>query len=385
MAASLDSVFVVTKLRNANGSVIDSGFTTLSFGAIASGQESDIKIIDMEVAEAELIGNVKIAVISAETGSSSISETLFISTADNIEDLPEPYIPFPDISSGSESDPANLFVGQRSGIESRYVAIKAVAPRNANAVRVCIKWIFDFGLKQVADESSSSSLSSQSVDELIPSSKKMLSVSINTYSDHYNNLQGSRNSMDLWEDLLTSKYSFSVVESLRDSFATRSAILGQLEALVDTAEKGDVLVFGFSGQAIISEGNETILAYDDFILYSEIATIIDTLPDGVKFIMVSEAPFSGTDSRSEKEIILAASLSGQATTTSNFQDATSNPVGAFSFYSTKILTENPIMTYRKFLSEIKKRLPQEAFGMIQSPQIECEDSELDTLIFSASI
>ena len=79
--------------------------------------------------------------------------------------------------------------------------------------------------------------------------KKALLVGLNAYPAPITSLQGCINDVRQMESTLKRYFGFNPedIRVLLDKDATRKAVLGGIEWLVEAAEPGDVLVFHYSG------------------------------------------------------------------------------------------------------------------------------------------
>jgi hypothetical protein len=307
----LDNVSVTTILRDSFGDITEKNVSSVFFGTLAPGEESEVLILDMRVFGVTDIGDVKLGIVNADIGSADISEVLFMSHSSTIGGLTDPTTPFPSINeSGSSTDEGNLSVGQRSSKESEFIALKAIGPEKPASIgRISVKWFFDFAVSTDEQSSSSSSSSSQSVSAPEQqSNKKILSVAIDAYPDIVNTLDSSLNSVEAWVSVLTSEYGFSDPTELTDSQATVSGIKAALTSFIANAVSGDSLVFLYAGHgwvALDTDGDEpdtideSLFVYDGVLLDDEIADIIKDVPDDVQLTVIFDSSYSGINLRAK--------------------------------------------------------------------------------------
>jgi hypothetical protein len=143
--------------------------------------------------------------------------------------------------------------------------------------------------------------------------KRALCVGINDYPVRGSDLKGCVNDARAWAALLRDHYGFAEpdITILLDKEATKANILAALDDLVGGAKAGDVIVFTNSSHGTYvadEDGDETrydeaICPYDmkqHLIVDDELRTRFATLPEGVRFTVVSDSCFSGSVTRGPK-------------------------------------------------------------------------------------
>jgi len=143
--------------------------------------------------------------------------------------------------------------------------------------------------------------------------KQALLVGINDYKG-VNDLQGCINDVTNVRNVLKTYFSFtnSEIRVLTESRATKKNILSRLDSMVKSAEKGDCLIFHFSGhgsQIRDREGDELAdhmdelicpcdMNWDDgFITDDNLREILKRLKTGVKMEILLDCCHSGTGTR----------------------------------------------------------------------------------------
>ena len=140
--------------------------------------------------------------------------------------------------------------------------------------------------------------------------KKALLVGINNYPGTSNDLMGCVNDVQNMQNLLVSMFGFVTenISMLTDREATTANILKGLEALVADAQRGDLLIFHYSGhgsQVADPEGDEPdqldeiLCPYDldwktKMIRDDDLKRIFDPLPSGVHLEVFLDSCHSGT-------------------------------------------------------------------------------------------
>jgi len=251
-----------------------------------------------------------------------------------------------------------------------------------------------------------------------------LCIGINKFYETSNNLRGCVNDANAGKALLQRR-GFTV-QSLLDSNATRAKILESLYSLQNKAQIGDEVFITLSshGSHIDDENGDEIDQLDEtwvthdmkHIIDDELRSIIDGFKDGVKITVISDSCHSGTITRSllstvnsdqyiipkylppnedyiavrsagkvtkdintetMKEVVLtgcsAAEFSYDARIGSKFR-------GVLSYYTFKILENNPDITYRELHEKLRRSLPSRDFP--QSPQLEGKEENLNQKVFS---
>ena len=140
--------------------------------------------------------------------------------------------------------------------------------------------------------------------------KKALLVGINNYPGTANDLMGCVNDVQNMQNLLVSMFGFATqdISMLTDREATTANILNGLQALVADAQRGDLLIFHYSGhgsQVADPEGDEPdqldeiLCPYDldwktKMIRDDDLKRIFDPLPPGVHLEVFLDSCHSGT-------------------------------------------------------------------------------------------
>ena len=258
------------------------------------------------------------------------------------------------------------------------------------------------------------------------SAKKALCVGINDYPGTQNDLSGCVNDCEEWGRLLVEKFGFGSVTKLINSQATIAAVKEALTNLISSSQAGDVLAITYSGHGstvIDYNGDEptgrdqTLYLYDGNLIDDEIRSILSKLPDGVNITIICDSCHSGTVTRAmltsrlkicgapkprymppkdAKEASLAASLpvrkrvfytendmkevllSGCDSPEYSYDASFDKPMGAFSYYATRILWKEQNLTYEQFHNKLRKSLPNRQYP--QTPQ--CEGANKTKLMFA---
>lgn len=139
--------------------------------------------------------------------------------------------------------------------------------------------------------------------------RRALTIAINSYGGG-NDLAGCIEDSRLWAGLF-SDLGFET-ESLHDERATRAGMAGRIEAMIRSAQPGDVLALHYSGHGTRFDdldGDETDDGKDDalvpvdgiaggeYLIDDDIRLLLDTLHPGVDFTFFADCCHSGTISR----------------------------------------------------------------------------------------
>jgi len=141
--------------------------------------------------------------------------------------------------------------------------------------------------------------------------KKALCVGINDYPVEGGDLAGCVNDANAWADLLVDRFGFarSSVKMLIDRRAKKRAILDGLNNLLAGSSAGDILVFTNSshGSYVPDTDDDEPDGYDETlcpwdvkdaqITDDELRGILDGVPRGVRFTMISDSCHSGSVTR----------------------------------------------------------------------------------------
>ena len=137
-------------------------------------------------------------------------------------------------------------------------------------------------------------------------------MGINDYPVRGMDLKGCVNDARAWAALLVDHFGFprENVTLLLDAQATKRRILNRLDKLVETAQRGDVLVFTNSSHGTYvadddgdeSRYDEAMCPYDmkkGLIVDDELRERFAALPTGVRLTVVSDSCFSGSVTRGD--------------------------------------------------------------------------------------
>ncbi len=147
---------------------------------------------------------------------------------------------------------------------------------------------------------------------------KALCVGINDYPVDGADLQGCVNDANAWADLLTKRFDFpgSSVKLLTDRGAKKKAIVDGLKNLIAGASAGDILVFTNSshGSYIPDKDDDEPDRYDETmcpwdvkdaqITDDELRGILEDIPRGVRFTLVSDSCHSGSVTRAALDEVI---------------------------------------------------------------------------------
>ena len=249
--------------------------------------------------------------------------------------------------------------------------------------------------------------------------KRALCIGINDYPGTSNDLSGCVNDARDWAAELQAR-GFEV-SALIDAQATHAAMTGAIGKLIADAQRGDTIVFTYSGHGTWvpdQDGDEpdgrdeALCPYDintrGALLDDDIRTLFDHRGAGVRLLLISDSCHSGSVSRGDDsdldaggprarflppeawkkagELPTAARASTQAVISGirrtgsdlllagcrdqEYSWDTSfggRPNGAFTFYALKTLREKKPSTYERWYAEIRKYLPTNRLP--QEPQI----------------
>jgi hypothetical protein len=256
--------------------------------------------------------------------------------------------------------------------------------------------------------------------------KLALCCGINKYPNPENNLAGCVNDCLDLSNLLTNSYGFEV-KALIDNNYTRNNFIKSIESLLE--RNPDVLVITNSSHGtrfVDNSGFETdgyceaLCLYDGLIVDHDFKAILAKanpktsivvfsdschstgvtrnflrtmndfdyvsvpkyLPpeDDMEAISVSMAPISKAifePNEKMNEVLLAGCKSDQYSYDASFGK---RPNGAFTYYTIKILSKNPSITYEDFIKEMNKYLPSGRYP--QCPVCETNENMKKKVIFS---
>lgn len=147
---------------------------------------------------------------------------------------------------------------------------------------------------------------------------KALCVGINDYPVDGADLMGCVNDANAWADLLVTRFDFSrgSVKMLTDRRAKKQPILDGLKSLIAGSKEGDVLVFTNSshGSYVPDKDNDEPEGYDEtmcpwdvkdaHITDDELRAILEGIPRGVRFTLISDSCHSGSVTRASLDEII---------------------------------------------------------------------------------
>lgn len=271
-------------------------------------------------------------------------------------------------------------------------------------------------------------ISNFSKDDYIYSPKKALCIGICNYKNPINRLEGCIEDAITWSKLLQDSKGFPSPDMLVDSDATTFVVISRLKKMITHAKPGDVLVFTFSGHGTsiptsnkdeLDGRDEAICLYNGIITDDTIAEILRLAPEGVSITMILDSCHSGTmlknfttdhhlvrktrymppsDEMFAKivmdlevknrimaphqdvpmwEILLAGCKDNEYSYDTLIEG---KACGAFTYYASKLIRENPSITYGQFSTMIDASLPSKEYP--QHPQVECNPSNFNREMFT---
>ncbi len=148
--------------------------------------------------------------------------------------------------------------------------------------------------------------------------KKALCVGINDYPIEGADLAGCVNDANAWADLLVDRFDFarSSVKMLTDRRAKKKAILDGLKSLIAGSKEGDILVFTNSshGSYVPDTDDDEPDGYDEtmcpwdvkdaHITDDELRAILNDIPPGVHFTLISDSCHSGSVTRASLDEVI---------------------------------------------------------------------------------
>jgi metacaspase-1 len=258
--------------------------------------------------------------------------------------------------------------------------------------------------------------------------QRALCVGICNYPDPRNRLHGCIKDANNWKSLLTD-IGFPDPVLLIDSMATKSNVTNILKDMTSRAIPGDSLVFTYSGHGTSvpdeekdePDGrDEAICLYDDVLVDDDLADILAMAPEGVRITIVLDSCHSGTmtrgfvpqgcqqdkivkylppeDERFAKKVrdtkiasrmltphlevpMWEVLLSGCKDSEYSYDTIMEGkPCGAFTYHATKLIRDNPGLTYGQFATMIREMLPSNEYP--QTPQVECDPSNNNKAMFT---
>jgi hypothetical protein len=243
-------------------------------------------------------------------------------------------------------------------------------------------------------------------------------TAINNYKGSSNDLRGCVNDAKDWADVIKLK-GFKNPEMFLDKHATIKAVTGAWKKILQEAVAGDKVFLSYSGHGSHmpdrngdeADGrDECLVLYDGYLNDDEIRKIFAMKKEGVKLFFVSDSCHSGTVTRSflntmaneeyysaprflppeddmdaarldslplaskalgspEESDMNHVLLSGCLPTEYSYDARIGGKYrGAMSFFATKIIRENPDITYAEFYKKLQKDLPSRRYP--QTPQLE---------------
>jgi len=284
---------------------------------------------------------------------------------------------------------------------------------------------FLFGEKENnQEESSQSSISSD--DIMVAGKKRALCFGINDYPGSSNDLRGCLNDVSDWTSLLRDVYRFDQLTNITNANCTRNNIKKAMEEIINISMPNDVLVISYSGHGTyvadrdgdeIDGKDEAICLYDGFLIDDEIKEIMSKIKDDVRTTIIFDSCFSGTATRAfnfnedsfyrvsrfmpskdngkiacvktkgrifrsaeekdMKEILVSGCSDTEVSYDAQFDG---QYYGAMSYFATRVLRENPMVTYSEFYKALKEKLPNSQYP--QTPQLEGREEYKSRFIFS---
>ena len=263
---------------------------------------------------------------------------------------------------------------------------------------------------------------------IIPVGKKRaLCFGINNYGGP-NNLRGCLNDIADWSKLLKDAYKFDEVATMTDSQCTRENIMKAMQDIIEKSNAGDVVVLQYSGhgtEILDKNGDEAdgkdecICLYNGLLIDDEINTILSKIKEGVKTTIIFDSCFSGTSTRAfnfnedafyrvarfmppkdegkmmgmklrnrafkaigqNEEDMNHVLISGASNTEFSYDAEFGGTFfGAMSYFATRVLKENPVVTYSEFHKKLREKLPNQQYP--QNPQLEGKNIDKSRIMFS---
>jgi metacaspase-1 len=252
--------------------------------------------------------------------------------------------------------------------------------------------------------------------------KTALLVGINKYFDCP--LRGCINDLRLVRENLTEYYGFEHqhISELRDKDATKSNIINKLQAMIGILQKGDTMLFHYSGHgSYIPDTNfdeddkrdEILCVYemdwDDPFVDDDLNNIYNSVPKGATLVVTMDCCHSGTNYRMAEmrnrflpppsylwqqprrmmrtpkvkiyfgqdtnvgDIISLCGCAADQTCADAFIDH--DYYGAFTYYLSESIRENSgDITYVQLIERIKNKLKDNEYS--QEPELYANDAEL---------
>ena len=255
--------------------------------------------------------------------------------------------------------------------------------------------------------------------------KLAILIGLNHYPNAINNLRGCVNDVDNWDKYLN-RCGYDCIK-IKNEFATKKYVVQNLEEMVEEAEKGDSLVFQYSGHGTQipcynndssdeADGKcEAICLYDQYLIDNEIEEILSHLEPRANLTIISDSCFSGNLTRNFQheldysrpkncqphKLPVIHSVKKQKKMFKGFDDQEQmnhillsgcrenetsadgcfNGIyeGAFSHYALEVLNNNKDLTVEEFYERLRVYLPNSQY--YQHPQLECSSVAKEEQIF----
>ncbi len=262
----------------------------------------------------------------------------------------------------------------------------------------------------------------------VPSENKIaLCCGLNDYSGTNNDLKGCVNDAIEWSDILKSIFGFNAT-LLTNNSVTWKNVTNWLKEAVAKSNENTHIVWTNSGHGShvadkdndedVDSRDECLCLYDKFLIDDEIRDILKGLHPLAKFTFISDSCHSGSVSRAfmatlatemsyakprylppkdeteasmrvlnsarvfypeegMKEILLTGCKSNEYSYDAYFNG---KYMGAMTYYATKIIRNNPKITWTQLHAALNKYLPSSNYP--QNPMLEGKQENKDQLIFS---
>ena len=227
--------------------------------------------------------------------------------------------------------------------------------------------------------------------------RKALLIGINYYETPYK-LSGCITDVESLNNKFSTSYDIEIITDLTNKKPTRSVILSEFSALLESANSGDTVLFTFSGHGSHTTdlNREEIDGRDEMIMTSDLEYVIDDdfktiihekLKTGATLIALFDSCHSGTIldlkysypsyttsvlssldtiDTSGNVILISGCLDDQTSAEANIVDAKIS--GAMTWSLLETLKQYPTgLTWGKLLTNMQKLL--NASGFIQIPQL----------------
>ena len=144
--------------------------------------------------------------------------------------------------------------------------------------------------------------------------KHALCVGINNYPFEGEDLFGCVNDAQAWAALLEDHYGFpknniTLITDDTELDTNKETIFGKLKEMVTHAQKGDILVYTFSGHGTYvaddsgdePDFDEGQCAFDDVILDDDLRELFASLDESIHLTVISDSCHSGSITRGERQ------------------------------------------------------------------------------------